>query len=167
MNIRSAFRVDLQKPWRRIFGFKKVKSIVPIAVYNCSAIFVLSHCLINPRTQFTPNGVPIRTDPKDFPDVKQFMHAYHHPDQIRPDHQWVDWFVEFDTNDQRPNGLEFVEGLWADKLAAVAVILSVAIIVVSIVWVLKGGSLQTVFTVMSFVLTFVAGESSAWPRRQT
>jgi hypothetical protein len=95
------------------------------------------------------------------------MHAYHHPDLIRPDHRWVDWFVELDTNDQRPNGLEFVEGLWADKLAAVAVTLSVAIIVVSIVWVLKGGSLQTVFTVMSFVLTFVAGESSAWPSRQT
>jgi hypothetical protein len=54
-----------------------------------------------------------------------------------------------------------VEGLWADKLAAVAVTLSVAIIVISIVWVLKGGNLQTVFTVMSFVLTFVAGESSA------
>jgi hypothetical protein len=87
------------------------------------------------------------------------MHAYHHPDQIRPDHEWVDWFVDFDTNDRRPNGLEFVEGLWANKLAAVAVILSVAIIVISIVWVLKGGSLQTVFTVMGFALTFVAGES--------
>jgi hypothetical protein len=125
----------------------------------------LDHLLLSndspliPRTQFTPNGVPVRTDPKDFPDVKQFMHAYHHPDQIRPDHEWVDWFVDFDTNDRRPNGLEFVEGLWANKLAAVAVILSVAIIVISIVWVLKGGSLQTVFTVMGFALTFVAGES--------
>jgi hypothetical protein len=87
------------------------------------------------------------------------MHAYHHPDQIRPDHEWVDWFVDFDTNDRRPNGLEFVEGLWANKLAAVAVILSVAIIVISMVWVFKGGSLQTVFTVMGFALTFVAGES--------
>lgn len=78
----------------------------------------------------------------------------------------MDWFVEFDTNDRRPNGLEFAEGLWADKLAAVAVILSLAIIAVSIVWVVKGGDLQTVFTVMGFVLTFVAGESSfrgSWP----
>ena len=106
--------------------------------------------------------MPIRTDPKDFPDSKQFMHAYHHPESIRPDHRWVDWFVDFDTNDRRPNGLEFIEGLWADKLAAIAVIFSVAIVVVSIVWTLKGGNLQTVFTVMGFVLTFVAGESSPY-----
>ena len=31
-DIRDTFRMDLQKPWRRIFGFKKVKSIVPIGV---------------------------------------------------------------------------------------------------------------------------------------
>ena len=71
----------------------------------------------------------------------------------------MDWFVELDANDRRPNGLEFVEGLWAEKLAAVAVIFSVAIVAVSIVWCIKGGNLQTVFTVMGFVLTFAAGES--------
>lgn len=103
--------------------------------------------------------MPVRTDPKDFPDSKEFMHAYHHPEQIRSSHRWVDWFVEFDANDDRTNGLEFVEGLWANKLAAIAVVFSVAIIVVSIVWCLKGGQLQTVFSVMSFVLSFVAGES--------
>jgi hypothetical protein len=54
MDIRSAFRVDLQKPWRRIFGFKKVKSIVPIAVYNCSAIFCLSHRLTNSTNPVHP-----------------------------------------------------------------------------------------------------------------
>lgn len=32
MEIREIFRQDLQKPWRRIFGFKKVTSIVPIGV---------------------------------------------------------------------------------------------------------------------------------------
>lgn len=31
-DIRYMFRTDLQKPWRRIFGFRKVKNIVPIAV---------------------------------------------------------------------------------------------------------------------------------------
>jgi hypothetical protein len=152
--------MDLQKPWRRILGFKKVKSIVPIGV--CDESIQSAHCssniILNLRIQFTPNGVPVRTDPKDFPDVKQFMHAYHHPDQIRPDHRWVDWFVDFDANDKRPNGLEFIEGLWADKLAAVAVIFSVAIVVISVVWVVKGGNLQTVFSVMGFVLTFLAGK---------
>jgi len=84
--------------------------------------------------------------------------AYHHPEQLRPEHDWVDFFSEFDRSDQRQNGLEFVEGLWADKLAAVAVIATIAIIVVSIVWCVLGGDLQTVFTVMSFVLTLIAGK---------
>ena len=70
----------------------------------------------------------------------------------------MDWFVDFDSNDQRTNGLEFVEGLWADKLAAVAILATIGIIVACIVWCLKGGDLQTVFTVMGFVLTLVAGK---------
>lgn len=57
-------------------------------------------------------------------------------------------------------GLEFQEGLWAEKLAIIAIIITVAIVVVSIVWVVKGGGLQTVFTVMSFVLTGAAGKFS-------
>ena len=136
--IRYVFRTDLQKPWRRFLGFKKVKSIVPIG--------------------FTPNGVPTKTNPKDFPDAKTFRHAYHHPERIRPDHRWVDWFVEFDASETRQNGLEFVEGLWADKLAAIAVVFSIAIMVVSVVWCALGGNLQTVFTVMGFVLTLVAAQ---------
>ncbi len=72
----------------------------------------------------------------------------------------MDWFVEFDRNDPSiSNGLEFIEGLWAEKLALVAILASVAIVVVSIVWCVLGGDLQTVFTVMGFVLTFVAGKS--------
>lgn len=70
----------------------------------------------------------------------------------------MDWFEDFDSNDQRTNGLEFVEGLWADKLAAVAILATVGIITTSIVWCIKGGDLQTVFTVMGFVLTLVAGK---------
>ena len=80
------------------------------------------------------------------------MHAYHHPEHIRPDHQWVDWFADFDA-----------EGLWAEKLVFVAVLFSIGIIVASIIWCVLGGDLQTVFTVMSFVLTLVAGESSTGP----
>ena len=44
-DIRDTFRMDLQKPWRRFFGFKKVKSIVPIGVcqllHNCCWICTL------------------------------------------------------------------------------------------------------------------------------
>lgn len=137
-DIRDIFRQDLQKPWKRLLGLKKVKSIVPIAM--------------------TPNGVPVRIDPKDYPDSKQFLHAYHHPERVRPDHHWVDWFVAFDEGDQRTNGLEFVEGIWAEKLVIIAILATVAIIVVSIVWCVLGGSLQTVFTVMSFVLGLVTAE---------
>lgn len=137
-DIRYTFRGDLQKPWRRIFGFMKVRNIVPIG--------------------YTQSGVPVRVDPKDYPDSRTFMHAYHHPEEIRTTHTWVDWFTEFDSNDERTNGLEFVEGLWADKLAIVAIVATVAMVAVCIVWCVLGGVLQTVFTVMSFVLTLVAAE---------
>ena len=108
----------------------------------------------------TPNGVPVRIDPKDYPDSKQFLHAYHHPDHIWPDHHWVDRFVAFDEGDTRTNGLEFVEGIWAEKLVVVAILATMAIIVVSVVWCVLGGDLQTVFTVMGFVLGLATGESS-------
>lgn len=89
------------------------------------------------------------------------MHAVHHPDRIRPAHEWVDWFTEFKAGDRgKPVGLEFQEGLWAEKLAIIAILITIAIIIVSIVWVVKGGQLQTVFTVMGFVLSGAAGECS-------
>ena len=89
------------------------------------------------------------------------MHAFHHPDRLRPAHEWVDWFVEFKAQDRgKTVGLEFQEALWAEKLAIIAILITIAIIVVSIVWSLKGGQLQTVFTVMGFVLTGAAGKSS-------
>lgn len=87
------------------------------------------------------------------------MHAIHHPDDIRPVHDWVDWFTDFKASERgKPVGLEFQEGLWAEKLAIIAILITLAIIIVSIVWVVKGGDLQTVFTVMGFVLTGAAGE---------
>lgn len=89
------------------------------------------------------------------------MHAVHHPDRIRPAHEWVDWFTGFKAGDRgKPVGLEFQEGLWAEKLAIIAILITIAIIIVSIVWVVKGGQLQTVFTVMGFVLSGAAGECS-------
>ena len=89
------------------------------------------------------------------------MHAYHHPDRLRPAHEWVDWFVEFKADDRgKTVGLEFQEALWAEKLAIIAILITIAIIIVSIVWSLRGGELQTVFTVMGFVLTGAAGKSS-------
>lgn len=88
------------------------------------------------------------------------MHAFHHPDRLRPAHEWVDWFVEFKAEDRgKTVGLEFQEALWAEKLAIIAILITIAIIIVSIVWCLRGGQLQTVFTVMGFVLTGAAGKS--------
>ena len=89
--------------------------------------------------------------------MKEFRFAYHHPEDLRPERLWVDWFEGFDAGDDRRVGLQFVEGLWADKLAFFGIAATVAIIVVSIVWCVRGGSLQTVFTVMGFVLTLVSG----------
>ena len=110
-------------------------------------------------SQYTPNGVPIPKTAKDDPNSHSFMHAVHHPDRIRPAHEWVDWFTEFKASDQGKSvGLEFQEGLWAEKLAIIAILITIAIIIVSIVWVVRGGQLQTVFTVMGFVLSGAAGK---------
>ena len=90
------------------------------------------------------------------------MHALTHPHHIYTTHEWVDWFTEFKASERgKPVGLEFQEGLWAEKLAIIAILITIAIIVVSIVWVVRGGQLQTVFTVMGFVLSGAAGK---WPQ---
>lgn len=138
MDIRDIYRFQLRNPWLRWLSFRHVTSIVPIA--------------------YTPNDTPVRTDPKDFPEAKQLRHAYHHPESIKTQHMWVDYLTEFDAGDKRMNGLEFREGLWANKLGIVALLASTGIIVACIVWSVLGGNLQTVFTVMGFVLSFVAAE---------
>jgi len=81
-----------------------------------------------------------------------------HPDRIRTNHEWVDWFIEFEQNPERTYGLEFVEGIWAEKLGLLAIAINIVLIVASVVWVIRGGNLQTVFTVMSFIITGVAAD---------
>ncbi len=89
------------------------------------------------------------------------MHALVHPHHIHTTHEWIDWFTEFKSSERgKPVGLEFQEGLWAEKLAIIAILITITIIIVSIVWVVRGGQLQTVFTVMGFVLSGAAGEWS-------
>ena len=141
-DIRGIYRDELQRPWRRLLLFKKLKLIAPI--------------------EYTANEVPIRRNEKDFPDKHSYMHAYHHPDRIHPAHDWVDFFTDLKEDGRgkrKAVGLEFVEGLWAEKLAGLAILITIAIIVASAVWCAYGGQLQTVFTVMSFVLGGATGES--------
>ena len=89
------------------------------------------------------------------------MHAYHHPDRIRAAHEWVDFFARLRAESvDKTFGLEFVEGLWVEKIAGLAILVTIAIIVASIVWCVEGGDLQTVFTVMSFVLGLATGEDT-------
>ena len=76
----------------------------------------------------------------------------------------MDFFTALrDRDPEKTVGLEFLEGLWAEKLALVAVLITIAIVIVSIVWCIRGGDLQTVFTVMGFVLTGAAGKSKPSP----
>ncbi|KAL9110457.1 MAG: hypothetical protein Q9227_005001 [Pyrenula ochraceoflavens] len=139
-DIRDTFRFDVQPPWERIISLKHVRNIVPVS--------------------YSPNGIPLKLDEEGTPDPKEFSFAYHNPEDLHPEHLWVDWFAGFDADDSRRVGLQFVEGLYADKLAFIGLLATIAIIVVSIVWCVKGGELQTVFTVMGFVLTLVSGKLS-------
>lgn len=137
-DIRDTYRFRLRNPWLRWISFRHVTAIVPIA--------------------YSPNGAPMRTDPENFPEARLLRHAYHHPEEITSQHLWIDYFTNFDAGDKRQNGLEFREGLWPQKLGIVALLASAGIIIASIVWCALGGNLQTVFTVMGFVLSFVAAE---------
>lgn len=88
------------------------------------------------------------------------MHAYHHPQRIRPDRYWIDWLVQFrDGGDSsKTYGLEFVESLWIEKLAVLSILLTFGLILACILWVTLGGDLGTVFTVMDFVESGIAGK---------
>lgn len=110
--------------------------------------------------QYTSQGVPVRTKVDDYPVRHSFMHAYHHPDRLQPDRAWMDWFTAFREGGDagKTYGLEFVEGLWIEKLAVLAVVLTLGMVTASLVWGLKGGSLDTIFTTMDFVESGFAGE---------
>lgn len=70
----------------------------------------------------------------------------------------MSWWQEYEKRSDRTYGLEFIEGLWAEKLGLLAIVINAAIIIVSIIWCIRGGVLQTVFTVMSFVITAAAAD---------
>lgn len=72
--IRECYRMDLRHPWFHWLSLRHVTAIVPVS--------------------FSPSGVPKRVDPQNFPESRLFRHAYHHPEQIRTEHMWVDWFTD-------------------------------------------------------------------------
>lgn len=90
------------------------------------------------------------------------MHAYHHPGRIRPDRVWVDWLVHLRNSGDpgKSYGLEFVEGLWVEKLFWAAVIGTVALLIPSFLWPLLGGQIGNVFTLLDFVESWFASKSS-------
>ena len=132
--------MDLRKPWGRWLSFRHVTGILPVT--------------------FSENGIPNKANVgADFPSARALRHLFHHPEQVRTKHAWVDAFLDLDAKSKgKQAGLQFMEGVNADKLGVVAIAATIAIVVVSIVWCVKGGNLQTVFTVMGFVLTLVAAQ---------
>ncbi|KAA6410303.1 MAG: hypothetical protein FRX48_05724 [Lasallia pustulata] len=177
-DIRDAYRADLEKPWRRILGFRRVKSVVP-CTFSRNGVPIEANveapaCSVpkkppggnsggNPRALVLMGCSPMALvlmgcSPRALVLMGRFTNTYHDPERLRPEREWVDWFVGFDRKSADEKGLEFKEGLWAEKLAILAILATIAIIVVSIVWCVLGGNLQTVFTVMSFVLTLIAAQ---------
>ena len=113
--------------------------------------------------KYTHNGVPTRHKPADYLDARVLMHAYHHPGRIRPDRVWIEWFVHLKNSGDpgKSYGLEFVEGLWVQKLLWAAVVGTVAMLIPSIVWPLKGGDIGNVFATLDFCQSWFA--STWWP----
>lgn len=89
------------------------------------------------------------------------MHAYHHPGRIRRDKLWIGWLVHLKNSGDpgKSYGLEFVEGLWVEKLVHAGSFGSALMLIPTILWPLRGGELGIVFTVLSFVQSWISGES--------
>ena len=52
------------------------------------------------------------------------MHALVHPHHVEPAREWIDWFTNFRPQKHGAEiGLEVQEGVWAEKLAIIAILL--------------------------------------------
>ena len=79
------------------------------------------------------------------------MFAYANPLKVTSKHDWVEWAFKLKQKDKR-YALEFVEGWEATRIAVLGSVLWMASFLLGIIWSVRGGDIQTVFTVASFVL---------------
>jgi len=107
--------------------------------------------------QYTPTTRPVQV-PLDDLVLQEIVYAYHRPNQISSETQWVKWVFRLREADKR-HAIEFAEH-WNDTRIAVAgAIPWVSSCMVGIIWTSRGGDAQTAFTVAGFILSSLSCKS--------
>ncbi|KAH0558413.1 hypothetical protein GP486_004926 [Trichoglossum hirsutum] len=129
--IRAEYNTHLLGFWRRWFTLKGLKSIQ------------ILKCVDNEQ----PTHVEL-----DDSVLQEIMFAYSNPEKITSSTDWVIWAFKLKQEDKR-FALDFVEGWQASRFIVLGLTPWTISFLMAIVWSARGGNLQTVFTVASFVLT--------------
>jgi hypothetical protein len=84
--------------------------------------------------------------------LQEIMFAYGNPEKITSDRDWVNWAFKLKQKDKR-FALDFVEGWQGSRFIILGLVPWTSSFLMAIAWSSRGGDLQTVFTVASFMLT--------------
>lgn len=94
------------------------------------------------------------------------MAAFQKPDRYLKPHsaKWVIWLTNQKVKEEWLDlAIELKEDYDVTRIMAVAGFVLMSILLLSAIWLIKGGDAAYVSTVMSFVLTFVVGRSRTSP----
>lgn len=81
------------------------------------------------------------------------MFCYQNYSKIDTEYEWVRWVEKLKSDPDERFGLEFVESWDGQRIILLGTVVLLVIVGLSAIWVIKGGDLQTVFTVMGFILS--------------
>jgi hypothetical protein len=97
--------------------------------------------------------------------LQEIFYAYNNPSKVEDSESetpWIKWVYRLRKPEQR-HALEFIES-WDGKRIVIAGTLPwLFSTMVGVVWSVKGGDVQTAFTVAGYILT--SGTGTLWPRK--
>ncbi|XTI84282.1 hypothetical protein V2W45_1366780 [Cenococcum geophilum] len=136
--MRQKYRTRMCGFWRRWFGLKTLRSF-RILEYNRIS---------------RPHPIPL-----DNLILQEILYTYKNASKINTETAWIEWVFRLRQEDKR-HALEFVEGWNLSRVIIVGCLPWLISLIIGITWVAVTKDAQTAFTVASFVLTSVTGESS-------
>lgn len=93
----------------------------------------------------------------------KFMRVFLEPDEdLESDSvKWTTWFYMSKlhaSRDGKDLALELIEDYDGRRVFGMAVVVLMTLLLLSVIWIVEGGDASYVSTVMSYVLTFLAGK---------
>jgi hypothetical protein len=93
--------------------------------------------------------------PLDDVALQEIFYAYNNPSKIEDDEYntpWIEWVYRLRRPDQR-HALEFIETWDGTRIVIAGTLPWLFSTIVGVTWSIKGGDVQTAFTVAGFILT--------------